>query len=69
VVYERWYSQALRRDVLIKCSDPRFGEAVYRLTNIERSEPAAQLFVVPADYTITPLKAATPGPAKSHYEN
>ncbi|HEX8181006.1 MAG TPA: hypothetical protein VF525_15775 [Pyrinomonadaceae bacterium] len=69
VVYERWYSQALRRDVLIKCSDPRFGEAVYRLTGIERSEPAAQLFIVPADYTITPRKAASPGPVKSHYEN
>lgn len=55
VVFERWYSQELRRTVLIKCTDPRFGEAVFRLTNIDRSEQARDLFTVPADYTITPF--------------
>jgi len=38
-------------------SDPRFGESTYRLTNIDRSEPAKSLFEVPADYT---LKSAPP---------
>ncbi|HEY0005859.1 MAG TPA: hypothetical protein VGB17_13835 [Pyrinomonadaceae bacterium] len=52
VVYERWYSQELRRNILIKCTDPRFGEAVYRLTQIDRSEPARSLFEIPADYKI-----------------
>lgn len=52
VIYERWYSQELRRNVLIKCTDPRFGEATFRLTNIDRSEPARELFVVPADYKV-----------------
>lgn len=54
VVYERWYSQELRRDVLIKCSDPRFGEAVYRLTGIERAEPSPDLFVIPPGYKVEP---------------
>ncbi|HUQ33712.1 MAG TPA: DUF4097 family beta strand repeat-containing protein [Pyrinomonadaceae bacterium] len=44
VIYERWYSQELRRNVLIKVTDPRFGEAVYRLTRIDRNEPARELF-------------------------
>ena len=71
VVYERWYSQELRRNVLIKCTDPRFGEAVYRLTEISRTEPAQTLFAVPADYKIVPFKAtgAPPRTVKSRYQN
>lgn len=52
VVYERWYSHELRRDVLIKCSDPRFGEAVFRLTGINRAEPSPDLFAIPAGYKV-----------------
>jgi hypothetical protein len=33
-------------------SDPRSGEIVYRLTNINRGEPDHSLFEVPANYTI-----------------
>jgi len=33
-------------------SDPRFGESVYRLTNINREEPARALFEAPADYKL-----------------
>jgi hypothetical protein len=70
VVYERWYAQELRRDVLIKCADPRFGAATYRLTEIRRAEPAAVLFVVPADYTIVPFKAGpSVSPVKARYQN
>ena len=32
--------------------DPRSGDSSYRLTNINRSEPSASLFEVPADYRI-----------------
>ncbi|HEX8844063.1 MAG TPA: hypothetical protein VF791_05440 [Pyrinomonadaceae bacterium] len=60
VVYERWYSQELRRNILIKCTDPRFGEAVYRLTNIDRNEPAQELFTIPAGYQIQPFPAHRP---------
>jgi len=33
-------------------SDPRTGENTYRLTNIDRSEPAHTLFEAPTDYQI-----------------
>lgn len=47
IAYERWYAPALGRNVLIKCTDTRFGEAVFRLTNINRSEPAPDVFALP----------------------
>ncbi|MGE5206257.1 MAG: hypothetical protein ACM3PW_11610 [Chlamydiota bacterium] len=49
---ERWYSSDLQVDVLVKHSDPRMGDVVYQLTNINREEPDASLFQVPADYTV-----------------
>jgi hypothetical protein len=52
IVSEQWYSPALQVVVMSKRSDPRTGEMVYRLTQLDRSEPAAALFQVPADYTI-----------------
>jgi hypothetical protein len=52
VVSERWYSTELQTVVMSRHSDPRFGETVYRLTNINRNEPAASLFEVPFDYTV-----------------
>jgi hypothetical protein len=38
-------------------SDPRYGETIYRLTNIRRAEPAAELFKVPEDYKATGKRA------------
>jgi hypothetical protein len=52
IVSERWYSPDLKTVVMSRHSDPRFGETVYRLTNINRSEPVRTLFEVPADYTV-----------------
>jgi hypothetical protein len=52
VVSERWYSNDLQMTVMSKRSDPRFGETSYTLSNIQRSEPAASLFTVPADFTV-----------------
>ena len=52
IVSERWYSPELQTVVMSKHSDPRFGETTYRLTNINRSEPARTLFEVPSDYTV-----------------
>ncbi len=58
IVSEEWYSPELQVLVLTKQTDPRHGETIYRLTNINRSEPARTLFEVPADYTIQePSKA------------
>ncbi len=53
VVTERWYSPDLQMYVLTKHSDPRMGETVTRLTNINRSEPSATLFQVSSDYKVT----------------
>lgn len=50
IVTENWYSPELQAVVMTKTSDPRFGDTVYRLTNINRSEPAHSLFEVPSDY-------------------
>ena len=52
ITSERWDSSDLQTVVLSKHNDPRFGETVYRLTNINRAEPAQTLFEVPADYKI-----------------
>jgi hypothetical protein len=49
---EIWYSKELRLTVLTKGSDPRSGETVTRITNLDRSEPDPALFQVPPDYTI-----------------
>ncbi len=53
VVSERWYSPELRLVVMSKHSDPRTGETIYRLTNINRAEPAKDLFELPAGYNVT----------------
>lgn len=52
IVYERWYSKDLQLIVYSRHNDPRFGEQIYRLTNINRSEPDRSLFTPPADYKI-----------------
>lgn len=51
-VSERWYSPDLQVTVRSKHTDPRMGETDYNLTNINRNEPDASLFQVPADYTV-----------------
>ncbi len=53
ITTETWYSPDLKVLVMSKAEDPRIGTTTYRLTNIQRVEPAASLFEVPSDYTIT----------------
>jgi hypothetical protein len=52
VTSETWYSPDLQTIVLSKRTDPRIGESVMSVTNIQRGEPSASLFQVPAGYTI-----------------
>jgi hypothetical protein len=52
IVYEKWYSKDLQMIVMSKHIDPRFGENIYRLTNIKLSEPDQSLFTLPDDYKI-----------------
>jgi hypothetical protein len=49
---ERWYSAQLQTVVMSKRSDPRFGETVYQLTNIQQGAQPQALFEVPSDYTV-----------------
>ena len=63
IISERWYSTELRVVVFSRRADPRFGEKIYRLTNITRAEPDAALFQVPADYKredVKPLRFEGP---------
>ena len=50
---ERWYSPDLQVYVLTKRSDPLIGDTVMQYTSIQRQEPAASLFQVPSDYSVT----------------
>jgi hypothetical protein len=72
IVTERWYSADLQMVVMTKRSDPRSGDTVFQMISIARTEPAASLFQVPADYTVaqaTPhvrhaVRMAGPPPAE-----
>jgi hypothetical protein len=55
-VMESWFSPELRITVLTKNSDPRMGESVMQLRNIDRSEPDPALFGVPPDYQVVDEK-------------
>jgi hypothetical protein len=59
VVSERWYSPELQIVVKSVRSDPRFGTTTYTVTNIQKAEPDASLFTIPADYAV---KDGGPGP-------
>lgn len=70
ITVETWTSPDLQAVVLQKRSDPRFGETVFRLTNINRSEPDPALFQVPANFkveqhTMRMKVEAPPAPAAS----
>jgi hypothetical protein len=49
---ERWESPELQILIESRHHDPRTGTVEFRLTNIQRAEPSAELFTVPAGYTI-----------------
>jgi hypothetical protein len=58
VVSERWYAADLQTVIQSTRTDPRFGTTTFTLSNIQKAEPAATLFAVPADYTV---QAGGPG--------
>jgi hypothetical protein len=53
IVHETWFSNDLQMVVMSKRSNPMGGTTTYTLTNIQRTEPAATLFAVPSDFTVT----------------
>ncbi len=52
IVDESWYSPELQMLLLTRHNDPRSGETIYRLTNINRRDPEPALFEIPAGYRI-----------------
>jgi len=52
ITRETWYSPDLKLVLQSTQTDPRFGETMYSLTNVERSEPNSTMFQVPAGYTV-----------------
>ena len=63
IVTERWYSPELQLVVMSRHSDPRNGETTYKLTNINRAEPAKLLFEVPAGFTVKEMQIPAPAVA------
>lgn len=53
VTSERWFSPELGVVVKSRHSDPRLGTSTYQLTGIDRREPPAAQFEVPADYAVS----------------
>jgi hypothetical protein len=49
---ERWESPELKILIYSRFSDPRTGVVEFRLTNINRAEPQADLFTIPSEYTV-----------------
>jgi len=62
VVNETWYSADLQMVVMRKSSDPRRGEVIMQVQNLNRSEPASTLFQVPADYKVNEVQRRRPAP-------
>jgi hypothetical protein len=52
IVDESWYSSDLQMPLITRHHDPRSGDTVYRLTNINRRDPEPSLFEIPAGYRI-----------------
>ena len=66
---ERWYSPELQLVVMTRHSDPRSGETTYKLTNLNRTEPAKSLFEVPPGFTVKEMFGGpniAPLPRKRH---
>ena len=52
VTDERWESPELKMLIYSRFSDPRTGVVEFKLLNINRADPASDLFVIPSDYTV-----------------
>jgi hypothetical protein len=50
ITSERWYSPELQTALLTRHNDPRTGEEVFRLINVNRGEQPANLFTIPPAY-------------------
>lgn len=53
IVREVWVSADLKVPVMIKATDPRFGNSLMQLSNIVQADPDPALFLVPSNYTVS----------------
>jgi hypothetical protein len=60
IVNETWYSPDLHMVVMRKSSDPRRGDVVTQVQNLNRSEPPSTLFQVPAEYKVNDFQRRGP---------
>ncbi len=58
-VTETWFSSELKMTVLTVTDDGQSGHSTTKLINIVRTEPLAQLFQVPSDYTVKDTQPVT----------
>jgi hypothetical protein len=50
---ERWFSDDLKVELLMKTESPQSGKHTHKLVNIRSGDPDPLLFQVPPDYTVT----------------
>lgn len=65
ITNEFWNSPQAPGVLMSVTNDPRYGETVMHLTNIVFDEPPAELFQVPADYTVKELQPVSKPDAPS----
>lgn len=58
ITHETWYSPDLKVVLNSTQDDPRFGQTTYSLSGIQRGEPDAVLFEVPAGYKLEKIPVA-----------
>ena len=52
ITSEHWFSPDLQMEVKSTREDPRIGKTTFKVGNLNRAEPDASLFQIPADYTV-----------------
>jgi hypothetical protein len=53
IVQETWYSPDIEAVVQSTTTDPRSGTTTYKLQNVQRKEPPAEMFEPPSDYSVS----------------
>ena len=59
ITSEFWYSRELRLNLKATRNDPRFGAETLTVSDVDRAEPPASQFEIPADYTVTDVPRNT----------
>ena len=65
IISEFWYSSELHLNLKATRNDPRFGEETLTVSDLDRVEPPASQFEIPADYTVTDVPRNTAGATSS----